>query len=1164
MAINSDIRDQAYQFFVEEAPELLQAIESGLLALHQERSTSQIHNLMRSAHSIKGGAASVGLETIATIAHRLENIFKALYSDTLELNTYLEDQLLRAYDCLRLPLMEQIMTGTFNAEHALAIANPIFNQLEEDCGDAIIQTETYIPTSADLGIDMVASIFEVDVAEGLNRLIAVLANPEAREVAGELRAQIEVFAGFAELLNLPGFGAIAEMAGQALDAHPDRALEITQLALVDFEASRQAVLAGDRTSFPSASSALNTLADSLASPTLSVSDVRSDPTSDITLNPPFELVLDISLNSNPTLDVESITAVTGMSDNLEASSLLDNLEDIFGGAFTVANQDIDLMTADETAAQEQSLAGTTDQWQEIQTNLPTRQITSKNINSKSIVLRESFLPEDIGSEQSILDQITAIEIHPEDITSSSVRYTISNVDLTFEEQIDQADLTEISLEPIDVEWVVHSPTTDADRLVPLQPNSGSTLQIRESTELSYLNPNQLSWPSKATSQTEAPAIANLTVRVESSRLEKMNNLVSELAINRDALSLQNDQLQGVTRELLDRFARFQNMVEQLREVSDKMLVDPERYHQSQGTAGDDSRNRTVKNGDRPFIFSDQTTFLSTATTEFDSLELDSYGALHPQIQEILENMVQLEETVDDITLFSRQSNQMLDQQRNRLSQLQDELIWARMLPLGEVLNRFPRILRDLSTTYGKPVQLQLTGTSVLIEKAILEKLHDPLLHLLRNAFDHGIERPSLRQECGKPEQGQIEIRAYHKGNQTIIEVKDDGQGLSLERIRSRAFDLGLLSLEQLATIPTARLLELIFEPGFSTADRVSELSGRGVGLDVVRSQLRSVKGKVAVTSVPGAGTTFTLYLPLTMTITKLIICLVNSTALALPADNVEEILTPQVGQIKQSGTQQLLYWREQLIPTYRLSDLLIYSCPQPATLTSKALIAAPVPQNWALPMLILRQEQQFFALEVDRLVTEQELVIKPFGTAIAAPNYTYGCTTLGDGSLVPVIDGTALLSFNLEQAIATIASLQQSGVSSPPVPQAIQTPTILVVDDAATLRRSLALSLERVGFRVLQARDGREAIDQFRHSSALTLVVCDVEMPNMNGFEFLSYRRQDPELLKVPIVMLTSRSHEKHRWLATQLGATAYFTKPYLEQEFLEAIAQIINEGKLA
>ena len=508
--------------------------------------------------------------------------------------------------------------------------------------------------------------------------------------------------------------------------------------------------------------------------------------------------------------------------------------------------------------------------------------------------------------------------------------------------------------------------------------------------------------------------------------------------------------------------------------------------------------------------------------------------------------------------------QTIEQQRQMQTQLRDELMWARMLPLGEVLNRFPRLLRELSTTYHKPVKLKMTGTGVLVDKAVLEKLYDPLVHLLRNAFDHGIEFPDIRRQQSKPDTGHIEIRAYHKASQTIIELIDDGQGLNLERIGRRVLELGWLSAAELGTISQARLREFIFQPGFSTASQVSELSGRGVGLDVVRSQLRSLKGTVSVTSSSGQGTIFTLTLPLTLTIANLLVCLVGTSNLALPSDSIEEIVVPEPKQIKLSGTHRFLYWHQTIIPVYRLAELLNYACPLPEIPTSQALVGVTSPEEWASPMLVMRGEKQVFALEIDSLGTEQELVIKPFGSAIAPPSYAYGCTILGDGTLIPVIDATILLDFALGQTTTgvygtPVLNQDSSFNQTPTAIRSAQAPTVLVVDDAVTLRRTLALTLERVGFRVLQARDGREAIEQLQQSSSINLVVCDIEMPNMNGFDFLSHRRQDPHLSEIPVVMLTSRSSEKHQWLAKHLGATAYFTKPFLEQEFVAQLKQIIR-----
>jgi len=1230
MAINSDIRDQAYQFFIEEAPELLQVIEAGLLTLRQERSTAKVHNIMRAAHSIKGGAASVSLEAIATLAHRLETIFKALYSETLEIDTDLESQLLQAYDCLRLPLMEQLITGAFDSEHALATADPIFVQIEEQFGDALTQADSYIPSSSELGIDMTKSIFEVDVGQGLEHLATVVAHPSDYEVAGELRAQAEVFAGFAELLNQPEFGAIASTTLRALDAHPERALVITQLALTDFHLARQALLAGHGqcccSSVATPSAALVALADATATKT-----------------PDFTPIL----AAEPIADTEAIIE--------EKEDSIPLIEDVFGSALASLETDIDERTSATEVLEDTQLAEEDGLLEEIfilspewMDTVPAAQVPEETqtpeedgaleeiftlspewMDAVSVaqVPEETQTPEEDGALEEIFTlspewmnaapatevpedaQEEGLSISPEyiyDSTAIAKRYgkqqiaseantdaSDSPVTIDAELVTDATSVTEEAGEqpstPQTLEIAVQSieqlfdelppiqnipaPTSQSNppnataaspvgSLVPSPPIPEEIVQVSKAAKPTNSTSNELNPVSTDIRQGEASPTTNLSVRVDSERLGRMNNLVGELAINRNGLSLHNDQLQRSVRELLNRFVRVQNMVGNLQELSDQMLVAPERYNE--GTVP----HSVAQLGE-----------LASTRADFDSLELDNYGVLNSRLQGLLEDMVQLEESVDDIVLFARATDQTLEQQRQMLTQLRDELIWARMLPLGEVLNRFPRLLRDLSTTYHKPVSLKLTGTSVLVDKAVLEKLYDPLLHLLRNAFDHGIEFPEIRRQQGKPEQGQIEVRAYHQGSQTIIEVRDDGQGLNLERIGHLAVELGLLSAQQLATTSNNHLFELIFEPGFSTARQVSELSGRGVGLDVVRSQMRSLKGTITVTSSPGVGTTFTLRLPLTLTIAKLLVCFIGSTALALPSDSVEEIVVPKAEQVKESGRERFLQWRGQIVPVYRLAEFLEYACPMPETSPSKALIAVPSPADWALPMLVLTQGQHVLALEIDRLVTEQELVIKPFGCAIAPPSFTYGCTILGDGSLIPVIDGAALLDQLLGQSTATATPSNPRGAIAKLLPEGsiakdnssiskttgviktAKAPTVLVVDDAAALRRTLALTLERAGCQVLQARDGREAIEQLQRSSWVSLVICDIEMPNMNGFEFLSYRRQDPQLSLIPVAMLTSRSNDKHRWLAMQLGATAYFTKPYLEQEFLAAIKHIISQS---
>ena len=1127
MAVNPDIRDHAYKFFIEEVPEFLQVIETGLLTLKQERSNSKIHSLMRTAHSIKGGAAGVGVEAIATLAHRLENIFKALYSEAVEIDTDLESELLCAYDCLRLPLMQQIASGQFDAKQALATAEPIFAQLEERLVDALAEVENYdIPTSAELGVDMTLSIFEVDVAQGLDCLTDVVSNPQNYQVAGELRKQAEVFVELAEILNKPGLGVIAQAALRALNAHPEKTLQITQLALADFQAYREAVLAGNAPEGGNLSTALLKL---------TIEQAGGNPLDQEPLvqNWSEEVLRQVNQHEDFGVDDQLV-----QFDPLEEA--IAELE-----SFALSPEDIGDNPSNTNPADTDELV------------FPV--ILDGELADEDISVSQDAQEELPSWEEFLLDAVATSDTEAS-ASSSLVRITSSLKGLQHQDW-DRATPTDTpEIIDVTVQSVETSLTLEHSKLTPqLLPGTKQPKQVSTTID-----------------QENVPVTPNVTVRVDADRLERMNNQVSEAAIHRSGLSLENRQLQGSVRELLNRATAIEQIVEQLRKVSDQTLVPDQSYRQQ--------------------TFSDsvgQLGELATTQADFDSLEMDSYGTLHSLLQRFLEDMVQLKESVADIGLFARATDRTLEQLRKTLTHLQDDFVWARMLPLGEVLNRFPRILRDLSTTYHKPASLKLSGTEVLVDKAVLEKIYDPLLHLLRNAFDHGIELPELRRQRGKPEQGEIEIKAYHQGGQTIIQVKDDGRGLDLEAIGHRALEMGWISAEQLAHVSENQLCDFIFDPGFSTAQRVSELSGRGVGLDVVRSQLEILKGTIAVVSKPGVGTTFTMRLPLTLTSAKLIVGLVGSKAIALPSDSIEEIVLPKANQIQTNGVQRFLKWRGQIAPIYRVADLLDYAYPVPETPLGRALVVESSSTDLTPPLLVVNRGQQVLALEVDHLVTEQKLVIKPFGAAVAPPSYTYGCTILGDGSLIPVIDGATLVERSLAQnsqvtaiaqgappkAIATMSEPQRNiefgsdrataANNNSSVSQTLDLlntatdPTVLVVDDAVSLRKTLAVSLERAGYRVVQAGDGWEALKHLQSNSSVKLVICDIEMPNMNGFDFMNHRRKDPQLLKIPVVMLTSRSNDKHRRLAMHLGATAYFTKPYIEQGFLKAIKDILNQSNL-
>lgn len=547
-----------------------------------------------------------------------------------------------------------------------------------------------------------------------------------------------------------------------------------------------------------------------------------------------------------------------------------------------------------------------------------------------------------------------------------------------------------------------------------------------------------------------------------------------------------------------------------------------------------------------------------------------------QYQNGLEDTLQLQKTADSLNAVLQQSQQMQHKQQSLVLNVIDQLVSARMLPVGYVVERFPHMLQHLSQVYGKQVQLQLTGTQVLVDKAIAEKLYDPLLQLLRNAFDHGIEFPEVRRQQGKPEQGVIEISAYHRGSQTVIEVRDDGQGLNFHKIYTKAVQLGLLSADN-TSITSNQLFEFLFQPGFSTTDQVSEISGRGVGLDIVRSQLQALNGSVTVQSLPGQGTTFILTIPFSMTTEKLMLVQAEGVTYALLLDSIEKILIPTPEQIKVFDGKQVLYLQteqnEYIVTLQQMAQLMPYSdCDR----------ESPVLESLNSPVLLLRCQQEILALVVDQIIGEQELVIRPLGSAIAPPKYVYGCTTLADGTLVLVIDG-ALLTQTQQQTIQpqldymrlpVAEILQQNSwfqlstdtTQSLPLLNSASPSTskvILIVDDNLSFRQTLSLTLQKFGYQVLQAENGLEALEKLQQHPEIQLVISDLEMPHMNGLEFLSRLQQHPQVGRRPVIILTSRSVQIYGQMAQHLGAIAYLTKPYVEQELVSTVERFVSAAEL-
>jgi chemotaxis family two-component system sensor histidine kinase/response regulator PixL len=532
--------------------------------------------------------------------------------------------------------------------------------------------------------------------------------------------------------------------------------------------------------------------------------------------------------------------------------------------------------------------------------------------------------------------------------------------------------------------------------------------------------------------------------------------------------------------------------------------------------------------------------------------MDDYSDLSVLMQETIDEIAQIGEAMRDITLLSQQSQQTQRQKQQTLRQVRNDLLWARMLPIGDILQRFPRMVRDMSNKYSKSVAVKLSGTNTLVDKAMLEKLYDPIVHLVRNGFDHGIESPEDREALGKPKEANLEIRAFHRGSQIYIEVVDDGRGIDTAKVLNKAISKGLMTAEEAETLTREQIYDLLFAPGFSTTDIVSDLSGRGVGLDTVRSQVKSLKGSLSIKSELNKGTIFTLRLPLTLTITKLLVFSVKGKLMSVPVNSLRAIVAAPTNQIQTLKNGQFYHWQEQFIPIYPQAIFAKhYSLNK---ITREQPHALTLPTKGKVPLLLLAGDTQTIALPVDTILYEQELAIKPFGKAIAPPPYLYGCTLLGNGSLVPVLDTQMLITHKQDDIV------QREAAPEPPNAPKIEigNATILVVDDSLTTRQTLASVLQKAGYRTLQARDGREAVEQLAQSPEIQAIFCDIEMPRMNGFEFLNACRQEYSKDILPVIMLSSRSNEKHRQVAKYMGANEYLTKPFMEPELLSTLKTVL------
>jgi chemotaxis protein histidine kinase CheA len=1022
--------------FLTSVPSWMDLIEADLFTLKAHWSLGKVNNLMRNLHTLKGAALGPELATIKTIAHSLETFIRILCRPDVELDGHLEVLLFQAYECLRQSILMKSMDTSVSEIDLRNRANSIFDQLQEQLG-SFADSEIPLPSSSDLGVDIVHSIFAIEVEQRLQSLTELIEQHDAMRLKEVLEDNAEIFLGIAEAFDLKGFGAIAHTTLSALHYHFDQVESIAQLALMDFRHGQQQILSGERATGGQPSAALQHLASSPAETENSPTDAHAR----------VGLLMD---------DIPSASAQTRMMDDA-----------------------------------------------------PTPQLGEGGGTQLQLTLQELFA----------------------------------------------------------------------------------------------------NYYQQATFQ---------------------------------------EQFHGYLEQVQASYRQHQSLLTQLHDLTQSLLLQKQHGISSP-----------------PFVSGEENLDPGSAIQSLWELSLNEGS--HLQI--VTTKLVQ----------FHRQSSDLLARYFSLLSVARSQLIESSSVPLAETLQRLSTWFSQLVEDYGKEVDLTVQGQDTLIDPAIAQPLYDVLLHLLRNAFDHGIEAPDLRRQHGKFDRGQILIRATQQGEQLLLNVQDDGTGLDFGRIGDRAVQLGLLSIEDAITAHGDDLLDFIFEPGFSTASEVNDLSGRGVGLDVVRAQIHALQGSIEVHSTPDEGTVFTLRIPQfplsidgagvavttpdpvsiqpeldisdgsweeqiqadipqeemsipslenvfgenlisapetetptlaeseqiiesvptpqvpipeieetdrakpvvsppsdlpprasdpserVLNTKQLFVWQAGNIAFVLPYSLIEEHVSPNPGQLLQVQQQRFLQWRNQILPVYRLSEFLLP--------TDYLQVSSEHEAEGQTLFLVLRLGQQVFALEsvVHHLINMPMLVVKPLSARGYAPLYIYGQTTAPTQANLVLVDVETLLHQALgipEDRLPTALSRNQAGTRAaeiaaedggepPAEPESQQ--SVLVIDDSKMVREILKMTLKGAGYQVLEAQNGQVALDLATQYPKIDLVVCDVAMPKMNGFDFLRNCRQYPTYAEVPIVMLSNCDGDVHQQLAFRLGAIAYFTKPYKDEDLLSTLKNLIK-----
>ncbi len=610
---------------------------------------------------------------------------------------------------------------------------------------------------------------------------------------------------------------------------------------------------------------------------------------------------------------------------------------------------------------------------------------------------------------------------------------------------------------------------------------------------------------RATEARSSAAAPAAVLRVNAERLDRLITEAGEAAIARSRIEAELRQTKQALADLNESIARLRT---QLREV------------EIQADSQMQSRRSELAEHDQ----------------DFDPLEFDRYTRLQELTRMMAEGLNDVATLQQALMKNVGETDAALLQQARIGRELQQDLMRMRAVPFSNLAERLQRIVRQSAAELARKAELTIEDGQVELDRGVLERISAPLEHMLRNALVHGIELPAARSAAGKPEAGRIAISLRQEANEVVVVVADDGAGLDLERLRAKAIEKGLIAADQALT--EAEQVQLVFTSGISTAESVTELAGRGVGMDVVRTEIQALGGRLEVTSARGRGTTFTIYLPLTLAVTQTVMVRAGGMMLAISSAQIEQVLRIKADALVSHYEAAGIEFQGRQYPLHYLRQLL-------------GSRAATNIQDDNL-VLLVRSGAHRLAVHVDDLIGQREMVVKNIGPQLSRMPGVAGATVLPDGAIVLIVNPVQL-AHRGHGPLKTTVTPELSGKA------ARAAPLVMVVDDSLTVRKITGRLLEREGYRVLTAKDGVDALEQLKGELPAIMLV-DIEMPRMDGFDLARNVRGDPRTMDIPIIIISSRTAPKHRSRAAELGVNAFLGKPYQESELLQQIAALARQ----